>query len=257
MEFPIDMNASAEHIHNALEAVARIRDLRRGNARLFAANAAIKRFQAGRFQATYPDLLRSPRYQTAARFFLIELYGNKDYGERDQQFARIANTIATLFPQSVVNTAAALAEVHALTERLDDALARAYLELQPDVNSDHDQIASASYIACWRQVADAGARQHQLEVVLALGRSLDSLTRKPGLRMLLKMMRGPAAAAGLASLQRFLEAGFDAFQTMRGADEFLNLITLRETDWIQRLFNEDAVTCETKLTALVPGNGEI
>ena len=242
------MNASADHIHTSLEAVARFRQLRAGNAPLSAANAAIKRFQALRFQATYPDLLQSSRYQTAARFFLYELYSDKDYAERDQQFARIASTIAKLFPQSVVNTAAALAEVHALTERLDDAMAHAYLVCQVD-NPSHTE--AAHYIACWRQVADPAARHQQLELVLALGRSLDSLTRKPGLRTLLKMMRGPATAAGLGSLQKFLEAGFDAFQTMRGADEFLKLITLRETDWIQRLFEEDAVACETELTGLL------
>ena len=248
------MNASADDIHNALENVARFRQLRVGNAPLSAASAAIKRFQAQRFQATYPDLLQSQRYQTAARFFLAELYSDKDYAERDQQFARIASTIAKLVPQSVVNTAAALAEVHALTERLDDAMARAYLALQP---TGHSQIDAERYIACWRQVADPAARHHQLEVVLALGQSLNSLTRKPGLRTLLRMMRGPASAAGLASLQRFLEAGFDAFQTMHGADEFLKLIAVRETDWIQRLFEEDAVACETKLTALLAGSALI
>ena len=242
------MNASADHIHTSLEAVARFRQLRAGNAPLSAANAAIKRFQAQRFQATYPDLLQSSRYQTAARFFLHELYSDKDYAERDQQFARIANTIAKLFPQSVVNTAAALADVHALTERLDDAMAHAYLALQTD---NPGQTEAGRYIACWRQVADPAARHQQLEVVLALGRSLDSLTRKPGLRTLLKLMRGPAAAAGLGSLQKFLESGFDAFQTMRGADEFLKLITLRESDWIERLFDEEVVACETKLSELL------
>ena len=70
-----------------------------------AANAAIKRFQAQRFQATYPDLLQSPRHPAAARFFLHELYSDKEYAERDQQFARIAYTLARLFPQSAVNTA--------------------------------------------------------------------------------------------------------------------------------------------------------
>ena len=241
------MNASAEQIHRSLEAVARFREMRKGNAPLLAANSAIKRFQAQRFQATYPDLLRSPRYQTAARFFLLELYGDKDYSERDQQFARIANTIAKLFPQSVVNTAAAMAEVHALTEQLDDAMARCYLALQSGNDFENAQITAAQYIECWRQVADKAARHRQLDVVLALGRSLDSLTGKPGLRTLLRMMRGPASTAGLGSLQKFLESGFDAFQTMRGADEFLKLITLRETEWIARLFDEDAVACEAKL----------
>ena len=174
----------------------------------------------------------------------------KDYAERDQQFARIASTIAKLFPQSVVNTAAALAEVHALTERLDDAMAHVFIGMQPN---SLDSCDAANYIACWRRVAEPAARGQQLELVIALGRSLDSLTRKPGLRTLLKMMRGPAAAAGLGSLQRFLEAGFDAFQTMRGAEEFLRLIVVREAEWMQRLFEDDAVACETKLNELFCG----
>jgi len=248
------MNASADQIHQALETVARLRQQRNGQPALASANAVIKRFQARRFQATYPDLLQSPRYQTAAHFFLHELYSAKDFAERDHQFGRIADTIAKLFPQSVVNTAAALAEVHALTERLDDAMAHAYLALKVATPELSD---AASYIACWRQVSDSAARRQQLQVVLTLGESLDSLTRKLGLRMLLKMMRGPASAAGLASLQIFLESGFDAFQTMRGADEFLKLMTERETDWITRLFEEDAVACETKLTALLSHNAAI
>lgn len=246
------MNATADHIHNALESVAQLRQQRMGRPDLAAANSAIKRFQARRFQATYPDLLQSPRYKSAARFFLYELYSDKDYAKRDQQFARIASTIARLFPQAVVNTAAALADVHALTEQLDDAMAHAWLALQADSPGQNDV---ARYIACWRQVADRAARQRQLDVVLALGQSLDSLTRKPGLRMLLKMMRAPAAAGGLGSLQNFLETGFDAFQGMRGAEAFLMLITVRETDWIKRLFEEDAVACETKLTQLLASGG--
>ena len=245
------MNATADQIHRALETVALLRQQRAGQPELVAANAAVKRFQAKRFQATYPDLLESPRYSAAACFFLQELYSDKDYTERDQQFARIASTVARLFPQAVVDTAAALTEVHALTEQLDDAMARAFVTLQ---SNNPGQTAAARYVSCWRSVAGHAARQHQLEVVLALGHSLDNLTRKPGLRTLLKMMRGPAAAAGLGSLQKFLEVGFDAFQTMRGADEFLRLIALREADWIQRLFNEDAVTCETNLTELLAAN---
>ena len=117
------MNASAQQIYQALEAVARLRAQRTANAELSSASLVIKRFQAQRFTATYADLLQVPRYQAATQFFLSELYGDKDYGDRDQQFARIASTIAKLFPQAVVNTAAALAEVHALTEHLDNQMA--------------------------------------------------------------------------------------------------------------------------------------
>jgi hypothetical protein len=242
------MDASAQQIQDALQAVALLRQQHAAHPPMARAGAAVKRFQARRFQATYSDLLHSPRYKTAARFFLQELYSDKDYAERDQQFARIASTIAKLFPQPVVNTAAALAEVHALTEKLDDLMAREWLA---DQTTTPDSDDCARYIRCWRRVGDMTARTRQLEVVLHLGHELNRLTRMFGLRTLLKMMRGPAAAAGLNSLQHFLETGFDAFADMRGADEFLRVIKDRETTWIRSLFEDDAVTCETHLSHLL------
>ncbi len=242
------MDDSAQQIHDALQAVDRLRRQHTDNLLLKQASVDIKRFQARRFQASYADLLQSPRYRTAATFFLYELYGDKDYAERDQQFARIANTIARLFPQAVVNTAAALAQVHALTEHLDDLMAHQWLEAS---SQDGEY---ARYIHCWRSVADSATRHRQLEVVQLLGQELDRLTRKPGLRTLLKLMRGPASAAGLSSLQKFLEAGFDAFADMRGADEFLQTIRVRETELIRSLFDDAAVACETKLIHLMTGN---
>jgi hypothetical protein len=242
------MDASAQQIQDALQAVALLRQQHAADPPMAQAGAAVKRFQARRFQATYSDLLHSPRYKTAASFFLQELYSDKNYAERDQQFARIASTIAKLFPQPVVNTAAALAEVHALTEKLDDLMAREWLADQAAAPDSDD---CARYIRCWRRVGDIAARTRQLEVVLQLGHELNRLTRMFGLRTLLKMMRGPAAAAGLNSLQHFLETGFDAFANMRGADEFLRVIRDRETTWIRSLFEDDAVTCETHLSHLL------
>ncbi len=227
-----------------MQAVSQLRQLRAANPQLDNACLEVKRFQAQRFRATYADLLRSPRYQGAALFFLNELYGDHDYAQRDQQFARIANTIARIFPAAVVETAASLAEIHALTEKLDDLAARQWLaasQLNP----------SARYITCWRAVADRSARMQQLRVVLQLGQQLDRLTRTLGLRTLLRMMRAPAQAGGLSALQNFLEAGFDAFAAMRGASEFLGLIETRETMWITSLFDDDAVACETQLSQLL------
>jgi hypothetical protein len=242
------MDASAQQIQLALQAVADLRQQRGADASLARASAAIKHFQARRFQATYADLLGSARYKSAARFFLYELYSDKDYADRDQQFARIASTIARLFPQAVVNTAGALAEVHALTEKLDDLMARHWLA---DTEETPSSTEAARYIRCWRFVADDAARQRQLDVVLELGHALNLLTRMPGLRTMLKMMRRPAGAAGLESLQKFLEAGFDAFADMRGAEEFLALIRERETKWIKLLFEDDPATCEMHLTHLL------
>ncbi len=245
------MNVPAQQIHLALQSVADLRRERAADPALAQASITLKRFQAVRFRATYADLLQNPRYRTAAQFFLDELYGEKDYAERDQQFDRIAGTITRIFPQAVVKTAANLAEVHALTERLDDRMARQWGTERSTGPTDRPENDYARYVRSWRAVGDAEARAHQLETVLQLGQSLNQLTRARGLRTMLKMMRTPAAAAGLQSLQRFLESGFDAFAQMRGADEFLSIIAERETAWGTSLFHDEAAVCEAKLANLM------
>lgn len=245
------MDPLAAQIQRSLQDVANLRQQHAVNADLGRAVVAVKRFQSHRFEATYADLLTSQRYMKAAEFFLHELYSEKDYAERDQQFARIANTIARLFPQAVLGTAAAMANVHALTEALDDQMARQWLAARQEQS---ERLDAANYIGAWRAVADAPARYQQLEVVMNLGSELNSLTRKPGLRTLLKLMRRPAAVAGLSSLQVFLETGFDAFANMGGADEFLSIVRQREAQWIRSLFEDERVACETALKHLMTQN---
>lgn len=77
---------------------------------------------------------------------------------------------------------------------------------------------------------------------MAVGESLDRLTRKPLLRQSLRLMRGPAQMAGLGALQTFLETGFDTFRAMRGATEFLSTVRQREDRLARGLFQADAAT---------------
>lgn len=238
---------AAQRIRASVAAVGDLRTARNADRALDAAVLEVKRLQARRFQSTYRDLLAGPPYADAARFFLEELYSDKDYAERDAQFARIAGTMQKVFPEQVVVTALALAELHALTEQLDHAMGEAWLAAgQREAGSD-----AARYLGAWRAVARRSEREAQLRVVLGIGRDLARLTRAPGLRLLLKMMRGPAAAAGMGSLQKFLEAGFDTFGAMSrhrsGAEGFLSTIEARESQLIAQWFDADFVACETEL----------
>ena len=61
------MNPQGEQILRGLHAVADERAARAADPALAAAVVAVKRFQHLRFQATYADLLASPRYARAAR----------------------------------------------------------------------------------------------------------------------------------------------------------------------------------------------
>lgn len=237
---------AAQTIRDAIADVTALRLHRTGAPALGTAVGNVKSLQARRFRGTYADLMASPAFGPAARFFLEELYSDTDYTERDQQFGRIAGTLQTMFPQPVVNTAMALAVLHAQTEGLDQDMGRAWLAQGSDATGDPTR-----YTAAWRTVGQRHARQQQLQRVLAMGNDLARLTRTPGLRMMLRMMRGPANAAGMGALQKFLEAGFDTFGQLArqrgGVEQFLATIEQREQALMDLLFDADPVTCGTQL----------
>lgn len=246
------LNPHMEAAATIRDAVARVAALRQDTAAspvLHTATLAVKTFQARRFAGTYADLLASKEYAGAARFFLDDLYSDKDYSLRDAQFARIAGALQRLFPRQVVATAVMLAQLHVLTEELDRQMALAWMGGAVGVNGD----PVAQYMACWSRVGRETDRNRQLAMVLEVGAELDRLTRTPGLRMMLRMMRRPATAAGLGSLQTFLESGFDIFAQMAGkearAQKFLSTIRERESAWIRRLTAEDPASVETELRA--------
>ena len=239
---------AAQKIRQAVTEVALLRRDGLATPALGQAVLDIKRLQARRFAGSYADLLASSAYATAARFFLDELYSDKDYAERDAQFARIAGAVEKFFPADVAATAVALAQLHSLTESLDHAMGVQWLEETEGTEAER-------YVHVWRAVARRPERERQLTTVMAIGEEMARLTRLPGLRFMLKMMRGPAAAAGLVSLQRFLEAGFDTFSAMArrpgGAEVFLSTIRGREEALIAMLFDAELVACETELAGIL------
>jgi hypothetical protein len=230
------MPVAAEQILRGLQEVAAERALRSGDAALAQACDAIKRYQHARFGVTYADLMAQPRYAAAAEFFLTDLYGPADFTARDAQFARIVPALVRLFPAHIVETVAELAELHALSERLDSAMARESLaEAQRAA-----VVSGAQYGRYWRAVGEPAARERQIALMVSVGRALDRYTRNLVLRQSLRLMRGPAAAAGLGALQGFLERGFDTFRAMAGAQHFLDTIAARERGLAARLFAGEA-----------------
>lgn len=211
-----------------LAAVQRERERRFASPDLEAGVQAVKAHQHKRFEETYADLLRSGRYGPAARFFLDELYGPMDFARRDQQFARVVHALVQLFGAEILETAEALASLHALSEELDSQMG-AHFALGSG--------GARSYREAWHRTGRAGDRERQIELMLLVGAKLDTLTRKPLLRISLNMMRVPARAAGLAELQKTLERGFEAFRSMNGAAEFLVTIGQRERTICLNLFS--------------------
>ena len=227
------MQPIAKDIVEALAVVERQRVQWRRDPELVARVSALKTYQARRFERTYADLLVSSRYQYAARFFLEELYGPQDFRARDAQFARVVPSLVRLFRGEIIGTVAVLAALHALSETLDTAMAR----LLPSAAVD-----ASAYRHAWRSCGLVEARKRQIELTIEIGQALDRYTRSALIRGALRLMRGPADAAGLGELQRFLERGFDAFKHMRGAEPFLAVVRKRESELAAQLFSSDDVS---------------
>jgi hypothetical protein len=252
MRHLVRLSAQLGSIGNALAVVDGLRAEHAAQPELGALVLAVKRVQSLRFQRSYADVLNHRDWGAPAQFFLQELYGDHDFSQRDRQFGRIAPAMQRLFPASVVAVATALVHLHAISEQLDHQMALALYAHLGSSASDH--AVKTAYVEAWRDVGQSNARDAQLDMVLHLGNELVALTRIPGLRTMLRMMRGPATAAGLQHLQTFLERGFDTFATMQrstsGASAFLDTVKTREAAWIARLF--DASVTNTTSSVVWP-----
>lgn len=191
----------------------------------------LKEWQAARLAKTYVDLLASPRHKPAAEFFLSDLYGPKDFRSRDEELARVVPIMVHVLPARALMTLLEAVKMDALSESLDTAMVLALRKAGKSRAIDWPAYVTA-YRACGRR------KDRELQIVLIdrIGKTLDRLTRMPLVRYSLKLMNGPAHLAGLGDLHSFLQRGFDAFSCMKGADEFLAIVTERETALMKELF---------------------
>lgn len=185
---------------------------------------ALRSWQAARLTRTYPGLLADARYGPAARFFLSDLYGPKDFSERDDEIERILPMLVKALPLSGLTTLALAIELDALSEDLDAGMIDA-LRLHGTIGNIDDR----AYADAYRTVGRPGSRRRQINLIVDTGEALEALARRPWIVGALKLMKGPAHMAGLGELHDFLERGFTTFKRMGRADEFLAQIEAEET----------------------------
>jgi hypothetical protein len=192
----------------------------------------LREWQVERLKRTHADLLASPRYQRAARFFLSDIYGPRDFAKRDESIERVYSSMVTVLPPAALHTIAVAVEVHVLSTELDRAL---WKVLTRDLKV-ADALTEAQYVEGFRRCANRDERLRQVTLIRQVGEDLDDIAHRPLLGRLLKMARGPAKLAGFGELQDFLERGFEAFRSMNGAGEFLDAIVTRESAIIERIY---------------------
>jgi hypothetical protein len=210
-----------------LERNAALRDVFAGEPRLQARLAELQKWQSQRLMRSHDDLHRDPRYRLAVEFFFDELYGGGDPRARDRDLLKVQRVMERLLPAQALRAMCLAIELEILSQELDADVARA-LAAGP--------ISVATYADAYRVAGRRPDRERQIDMMNEIGGYLDRVVRKPIIRGLVRLARGPAHAAGFGMLQDFLERGLDAFEALHGADEFL--ATIREREWraMERLF---------------------
>jgi hypothetical protein len=189
----------------------------------------LQKWQSSRLLRSHEDLHANPRYRLAVEFFFNELYG-ADARRRDADMIKVQRAMERLLPREGLEALCLAIRLETMSQQLDAAVARALPE---------GGITVERYAQAYREAGQRSERERQIALTSEIGEYLDGVVRKPMVRGLVRLARGPAHAAGFGLLQEFLERGLDAFEAMHGAKEFLGTIRAREERAMAKLFAGD------------------
>ncbi|MGV8923485.1 MAG: FFLEELY motif protein [Thermomonas sp.] len=196
----------------------------------------LQAWQTQRLERSFARFLQDPARRPAASFFLSDVYGDRDFSQRDADIAKVMPMMQRLLPSALVATVTDGIELGVLTHALDLRMAQVLQNLAPR----RRKIDEALYAQAYREAGLRRLRARQIALIDHVGQGLASALRMPGVSMLLRLSRVPARAAGLGELQLFLERGFEAFAGLDDAQGFLADIRQHESAAMARLFAGEA-----------------
>ncbi len=184
-------------------------------------------WQCKRLLRTHETLANQPEYKKAMAFFVDELYGPKDFSQRDADIVRVVPKLAALLPEKAMRALAEAISLNALSFDLD-------LDL---IHHLKDELNNQSYALAYREMGRLPDRQKQIDIIAQLGQRLAGVVHIRGVNMLIKFARKPAKVANLLSLHEFLERGFEAFKDIGDVDAFIDPIIDTEQKLMFALHN--------------------
>ncbi|AXT39882.1 hypothetical protein D1814_14945 [Alteromonas sp. BL110] len=194
----------------------------------------LQHWQCKRLLVTHDDLAKQKRYQKAMAFFVDELYGPKDFSQRDADLVRVIPKLAKVLPDKAMNAMDDALSLNALSFDLDMAMAQ-YLQS----HFPGEPINRDNYALAYRNVGRMEDRAHQIDIISHLGDKLSDVIKIRGIGMLISLSRRPAKLAGLLALHEFLERGFNAFKALGDVQSFIQPVLVREKAIMQLLLKDD------------------
>ncbi len=192
----------------------------------------LRRWQSDRLKNTHQDLLDDPEFGPACNFFLTDVYAPRDFSQRDEDILHVYHAMKRIMPAPIMRTLNLVIALNDLTTQLDQKLLQVMVEeLQLT-----DRVTVAMYAEGYRRCDNYDERVKQIDLIVALGRSVNKLVRLPLVGFSLRLAHAPAHLSGWAELQGFLERGFAAFKRMKKVDLFLKIIEQREKQILDQIY---------------------
>lgn len=196
---------------------------------------ALREWQCKRLLATHHQTLEVKKYRPAIEFFVAELYGPKDFSQRDQDIAKVVPKMEKWLPEEALDSLEVAIHLNALSQELDVAM----LDKLGDKPLNQENYAEA-----YRQCDNKAQRELQINYIEQLGLDLAKVVGIPGIGMILKMARTPAKLAGVETLQQFLEDGFSAFKRLGNVEDFILPVVELERTIMQGILDSENVLPE-------------
>lgn len=192
----------------------------------------LRRWQSARLEASFRHFLHDPRREPAARFFLSDVYADKDFSRRDADIVKVLPMMQRLLPARLLAAVADAIELALLTHALDLRM----IQWLDDNAARAKVLDAALYADAYRGTGLPRVRGRQIDLIVRAGLGLAQALKMPGVSTLLRLSRGPARAAGLEELQNFLERGAAAFARLGDVSGFIAEIERGEREVSRRLF---------------------
>ncbi|NCP63803.1 MAG: hypothetical protein GW763_06410 [Paraglaciecola sp.] len=196
--------------------------------KLLTAIREVQAWQCKRLMVSHAKMYEQARFKPAVEFFVNELYGPKDFSQRDQDIAKVVPKMAKLLPDKALHSLANAIHLNALSFECDFDLAK---------QLDGRSVDRDSYRRAYVASANQTARAKQITFIRQLGEDLAEVVKMRGISTLLMLSRKPAKLAGVLVLHEFIETGFKAFKQLGDVDDFVVPIVNYEQQLMLQLFD--------------------
>ena len=190
---------------------------------------ALQVFQSHRLRRDYHDLASIPMYGPVGEFFFTELYGPRDFSQRDNDARRLQHFLH-IVPGVHLHDVEELLDLINTTSELDDELTRLLIDGRAPLDFDEPL-----YERFYREADNYDVRHRQLELVDRSLYNVFRLSHSHLLGIALENSGLIARLAGFESGHTFLVKGYRALRNVTSIDHFATTIYNRELERLNRI----------------------